>query len=234
MSVGWGTTYQYRVLARCATAYAVSPDSAWSPLTTWTTNVPAATTPAVSVPASAYTGDWFGVTASGGGCPADTSTNWDAYTSGGSQRWNANTFSDYWSTTGVRTYYVRAQCQGPNAAGAWSPYGSDSINIVNPPVPSAPSGVSAEWNAGTSGGGVVQGSWTAVSGATVYEGQATYTIGGEVFSSTVRQFSAAGSSSFPLCSQPRNMTAGSFRARREQLRVVRLGRGLRDAKPQSE
>ena len=210
----WGTFYSFRVLARCVSPYAVSPDSAWSTPTQWTTNVPQATTPAVSVPASAYTGDWFGVTASGGGCPAGTSTNWDAYTSGGSQRWSTNSFSDYWSTTGVRTYYVRAQCQGPNAAGAWSGYGSDSISIIARPVPSAPGGVSALWNSAPSGGGGgVRGSWTAVSGATSYTYGASHNLGGNWTAFTSASVASAGAYTVLNCGGVANMIAGEFRVR---------------------
>lgn len=114
----------------------------------------------------------------------------------------------------MRTYYVRAQCQGPNAAGAWSGYGSDSISIIARPVPSAPGGVSALWNSAPSGGGGgVRGSWTAVSGATSYSYEANHNLGGIWQGWTGGTVTSPGAYTILRCSGTDNMIAGEFRVR---------------------
>ena len=100
----------------------------------------------VSVPGSAYAGDWFSVNAGGSTCAWPSNTFYDFTNSrdgaspadrlvGG--RGNANT-SDYWSNTGWVTYSVRIQCRTADAVSPWSGWKSDGINIVNSPAPPAP------------------------------------------------------------------------------------------------
>ena len=95
--------------------------------------------PTVSVPSSAYTGYRFQVTTSNT-CIAGTSPNWDVWTSGSGTHWPLGSFSDYWSSAGVRTYYGQVWCSGPDVSGARSGIGQDSISIVNPPAPRSSGG----------------------------------------------------------------------------------------------
>jgi len=189
VATAYGTRYTYTVIARCSSPYTTSPNSAQSNETGWTTPIPAPSTASlwVSVPGSAYAGDWFSVNAGGSTCAWPSNTFYDFTNSrdgltptdrlvGG--RGNANT-SDYWSSTGYVTYSVRIQCRTADAVSPWSGWKSDGINIVNPPAPPAPGSVgssSGSWTryCGNSG---FQGTadWAASSGASSYNVQVNWT-----------------------------------------------------------
>ena len=178
VGASYGTAYDYRVVSRCTSPYISSPDSAWSGHTTWDTNVPAPVAPTVSVPAWAYVGDSFTVVTTGPSCPAPTALHYVVSTSGSGTTWSSARFSDFWPTTGTRSYSAVAYCQGPAARGLDSPAGSDSILIKPKPAPAAPSGLfaSAKWykfcgNIGFTGSI----GWSSVAGATSYSVQADWT-----------------------------------------------------------
>ncbi len=143
---GYGTTYDYQVVAECVSSYGQSPD-AKSNHVIWTTNVPTPSTPWITVSGPAFTDEWFSISAGGSTCPAGTNTyyefsdDWGGSlppdgTVAGTGNYNG---SDYWSSPGVVTYEVKIACAGPNATGAFSPPASDWITI-KPPVPGYPGG----------------------------------------------------------------------------------------------
>tara|TARA_R110002051_G_scaffold314950_6_gene392705 strand:- start:6992 stop:9919 length:2928 start_codon:yes stop_codon:yes gene_type:complete len=186
VSTSYGTRYTYAVVARCVSVYTNSPNSAQSNQTGWTTPIPTPSTPTISVPSSQYAGYSFTVSAGGSTCASPSDTYYDFTNSRDgatpsdrlvSDRGNANA-TDYWSYTGYVTYSVRIQCRTADTVSSWSSWVSDGINIVNPPAPSAPTGVSADgqWtrlcgNIGFSG----TGTWNSVSGATSYNTQVAWT-----------------------------------------------------------
>jgi hypothetical protein len=139
--VDYGTKYDYRVVARCTSPYISSPDSAWSPLTEWTTNVPAPSTPSLFAPGWAYVNTWFTVNVSGSSCPAPLALHYYVSTSGSHTIWHGS-FPDYWPTTGTRWYTAVAYCQGLSARGADSPPRSRSI-LIKPRVAGYPGGPTA-------------------------------------------------------------------------------------------
>jgi hypothetical protein len=102
--------------------------------------VPLVSTPNITVPASAFTGNFFSVVSGGANCAAGSTTVWDVSTNGSSTRWASNSFSDRWNTAGTRSYFVRAACAGPNAQGPWSATASDSIDILLVPIPAGAGG----------------------------------------------------------------------------------------------
>lgn len=108
---------------------------------------------------------------------------------------------------------MRAQCFGPNAAGGWSGYGSEAVRIVAPPAPSAPGGVSADWNAGNAGGVVVVGRFSAVGGATSYEWGARFVLDGTATVFNSYTGTTSGVKRMPSCGTNERISAGSFRVR---------------------
>ena len=166
-----------KVAARCVSDYDVSPDSLWSVPVPWSTTVPTPATPTVSVPASQYAGYRFTVSIGGSTCPSGTTTRYDVWTSGSGTHWPAASFSDYWSNAGTYTYYAQIWCHGIDNDGARSGTGSDSISIVNPPVPAAPSGCGIRQFIMTSNSRAINELWgqcSASSYASSYEGGARW------------------------------------------------------------
>jgi hypothetical protein len=103
-------------------------------------------------------------------------------------------------------------CSAQVAPGPWSATDFNSINILAPPAPAAPGGVSAGWGASVSNGGGVRGTFSAVAGATVYEAFASFVQNGVISTSNVRTFDSAASSTFAQCNGP-IMSGGAFHVR---------------------
>ena len=212
LNVFWGTRYWESAQARCVSAYTQSPLA--SAPGSFTTNVPTPATPTVSVPSSAYAGTWFRVTTSNT-CIAGTTPHYDVWTSGSGTHWGSGSFSDYWPSAGVRTYYGQIWCSGPNASSSRSGTGQDSISIVNPPPPAAPTGVSAQWSISPTGGGSIQGYFNSSSGATSYEYGGRFVISGVFtgWTSAVRGWSGYVNVANSNCPDGTTMTGGQFRVR---------------------
>jgi hypothetical protein len=191
VATSYGTRYTYTVVARCVSTYTVSPDSEPSNETGWTTPIPDPSTPWVTVPTTAYAGDWFSVNAGGSTCASPSNTFYDFTNSrdgatptdrliGGTGNANA---SDYWSTNGYVTYSVRIQCRTGVAESTWSDSVSDQIQIVTPPAPDSPSGLGAKGSWGracdnSAFGGA--GQWNATPRATSYNVRISWTDQGGV------------------------------------------------------